>query len=400
MKVPGSLAAGGLIGLVIGAAATAFVLVSRDGDAAGNAALNGAGQNRGSQASGNGGGYAPVVSMIAAEAASVGKTLDVIGEGRSLKSVTLTSEATGLVTQVNIAPGKSVAEGDVLLRLDDEQQRIALERARAQYPIAKDNADRYAELVRTEAASALEAEAAFNNFKTIEADMRAAQFAVQQRTIRAPFDGVIGLTEIEAGDYLRAGDVVATLDDTTSLIVAFSIPQEAADAVAIGQTVTARLASGGQAHQGVVSAIDSRVDPTTRTLRVEASFENEDGALLPGAIFAVSTTSRGKPAVSIPGLAIQWDRDGPFVWKRGADGSAVQTSVSILQRTDNIVLVGGALQSGDIIVFEGADRVRQGLPLPALTQQNMRDHSSGPSSASPSAAGPGAAGPGAASGND
>ncbi|GJL91723.1 efflux RND transporter periplasmic adaptor subunit [Hyphococcus sp.] len=397
MRVPGSLAAGGLIGLVIGAAATAFVLVSRDGDAAGNAALNGGGQSRASQDSGNGGrgGYAPAVSMVAAQPASVGKTLDVIGEGRSLKSVTLTSEATGLVTQVNIAPGKSVTEGDVLLRLDDEQQRIALERARAQYPIAKDNADRYADLEKTEAASALEAEAAFNNFKTIEADMRAAQFAVQQRTIRAPFDGVIGLTAIEAGDYLRAGDVVATLDDTSSLIVAFSIPQESSDAVAIGQTVTARLASGGASHEGVVSAIDSRVDPTTRTLKIEAAFENEDNALLPGAIFAVSTTSRGKPAVSVPGLAIQWDRDGPYIWKRGEDGSAVQASVSILQRTDDIVLVSGEIESGDVIVFEGADRVRKGIPLPALTQQNLKDHSSGPS-----LSGPGATGPGASSGND
>ena len=388
MRVPGSLAAGGLIGLVIGVAATAFVLVSRDGDAQG-AAIAGNGQSRAGQQAGNGG-YAPAVSMVAAQAASVGKTLDVIGESRSLKSITLTSEATGLVTEVNIAPGKRVDEGDVLLRLDDEQQRIALERARAQYPIAKENAERYAELVKTEAASALEAEAAFNNFKTIEADMRAAQFAVQQRTIRAPFDGVIGLTDIEAGDYLRAGDVVATLDDTPSLIVAFSIPQEAANAVELGQSVTARLASGGATHEGVVSAIDSRVDPATRTLRIEAAFENEDKTLLPGAIFAVSTTSTGRPAVSVPGLSIQWDRDGPYVWKRGEDGTARQISVSILQRTDDIVLVSGDIQSGDVIVWEGADRVRQGVPLPALSQQIRNDHSTGIS----------AAGPGATSGSD
>ncbi len=387
MKTPGSLAAGAMIGLVIGAAATAFVLASRApaGDAAPGAGSPG-GQNRG-------GGFAnftPAVSMVQAEAASVGRTLDVIGEGRSLKSITLTSEATGLVTEVNIAPGKSVSEGDVLLRLDDEQQRIALERARAQYPIAKDNAERYADLVRTEAASALEAEAAFNNFKTIEADLRAGQFAVQQRTIRAPFDGVIGLTAIEAGAYLRAGDVVATLDDTSSLIISFSIPQESAGAVEIGQTVTARLASGGSSHEGVISAIDSRVDPATRTLRIEAAFENEGNALLPGGIFAVSTTSPGRPAVSVPGLALQWDRSGPYVWKRDAEGKAVQASVSILQRTDNTVLVSGDVLAGDVIVFEGADRVRKGMPLPALTQQNLQDQSSNSS----------AAGPGSASGNE
>lgn len=382
MKLPGTLAAGALIGIAIGVGATVMVLnmapASPDG-----ATANGGGRQSGRDS----GGYAPAVSMVAAQSASVGKTLNVIGESRSLKSVTLTSEATGLVTQVNIAPGKRVSEGDVLLRLDDEQQRIALERARAQYPIAKDNAERYASLAETEAASALEAEAAFNNFKTIEADMRAAQFAVQQRTIRAPFDGVIGLTDVEPGDYLRAGDVVATLDDTSSLIVQFSIPQEAADAVTIGQAVTARLASGGPPYEGAVSAIDSRVDPTTRTLRVEASFENDNGALLPGAIFAVSTTSRGQPAVSIPGLAIQWDRSGPFIWKRDENGQAEQVSVSILQRTDNIVLVSGAIESGDIIVFEGADRVRAGVPLPPGKQQMRLE-----SGSSSNAAGPGSSG--------
>ncbi|MFC2950996.1 efflux RND transporter periplasmic adaptor subunit [Marinicaulis aureus] len=385
MKLPGSLAAGALIGLVIGAAATAFVLSGRESDGASAGGAPGA-----SAAGGPGrGAYAPAVSVAAAQAAAVGKTLDVIGEGRSLKSVALTSEATGIVTEVNIAPGKQVAKGDVLLRLDDEQQRIALERAKAQYPIAKQNAERYEDLLNTEAASELEAEAAFNNYKTIEADLRAAQFAVQQRTIRAPFDGVIGLTEIEAGDYVRAGDMVTTLDDTSSVIIEFAIPQEAARAVEIGQPVTAQLASGGSApHEGVISAIDSRVAAETRTLKVEATFANDDNALLPGAIFSVSTTSRGEPAVSIPGLAIQWDREGPFVWKRSAEGVAMRVNVSILQRTDDVVLVAGDIHPGEVVVWEGADRVRSGVPLPGLTTQNPVSTGAGATNA----AGPGAAG--------
>lgn len=380
MKLPGSLAVGALIGLAIGAAATTFVLSARQSDGAPGAPVA-AGAGRG--------GYAPAVSIVVAEAASVGKTLDVIGEGRSLKSVALTSEATGIVADINIAPGKKVAKGDVLLRLDDEEQRIALERAKAQYPIAKQNAERYEDLLNTEAASELEAEAAFNNYKAIEADLRAAEFAVQQRAIRAPFDGVIGLTEIEAGDYVRAGDIVTTLDDTSSIVIEFAIPQEAARAVEIGQKVTAKLAAGADIpHDGVVTAIDSRVDPENRTLKIEATFENDDTALLPGAIFAVSTTSSGKPAVSVPGLAIQWDRSGPFVWRRGPEGAAEPASVEILQRTDDTVLVSGAVKPGDLIVWEGADRVREGMPLPGLTTQHSQPSSAGAANAS----GPGAAG--------
>ena len=366
MKLSHTLALGVLVGVAIGAAATGFVLSTRDGAPQNAAAANGGGRGGPGGGAGGRGGFAPAVSLAVAQAASVGKTLDVIGEGRALKSVTLTSEATGLVVEVAIAPGKNVKQGDVLLRLDDGQQRIALDRAKAQYPIARDNAERYASLKETEAASALESEAAFNNFKTVEADLRAAQFAVQQRTIVAPFDGVIGLTEIWRGDYLRAGDLVATLDDTSSIVVEFAIPQEAASSVVLGQKVRALLASGsGSAHEGSVTAIDSRVNPASRTLKIEATFANEDNALLPGAVFAVSTTSAGAPAVSVPGLAIQWDRAGAYVWKRSADGVAVRADIKILQRTDDIVLVEGSLEPGDSVVSEGADRVRGGLPLPA-----------------------------------
>lgn len=382
MKLPGSLVGGALFGLAIGVGATAVVLTSRE-------AAPGAETAGGEGPGGGYGGYAPAVSMAEAEDASVGVTLDVIGEGRALKSVALTSEATGNVVEVNIEPGKQVSKGDVLLRLDDAEQRIALDRAKAQYPIAKENADRYADLAETEAASALEAEAAFNNFKAIEADLRAAQFAIQQRTIRAPFDGVIGLTDIEPGDYVRAGDVVTTLDDTSSIVIGFSVPQEAARSIEIGQAVTARLASGGPGHEGSVTAIDSRVAADTRTLRIEATFDNEGGVMLPGAVFAVSTTSRGEPAVSVPGLAIQWDRTGPYVWKRSDEGTAMRAAVDILQRTDNVVLVRGELAPGDLIVWEGSDRVRAGLSLPGKTTLSRpRD----------AAAAAGSGGPGASSG--
>ncbi len=377
MKLPKSLLVGLAAGIAAGAGATMFVLTAGDGGApeklaASNPSGGQAGARSGAQRPGGQrrGGYAPAVTMAMAEAASVGKRLDVIGEARALKSVSLTAEATGIVTEVNIVPGRQVSAGEILLRIDDEQQRIALERARAQYPIAKANAERYRELVETEAASALEAEAAFNNYKTLEADLRAAEFAIAQRTVRAPFDGVIGLTAIEPGDYLRAGDVVTTLDDMSSIVVEFAVPQEAANAVELDQAVEAQLASGGAAaFAGVVSAIDSRVDPVSRTLKIEAIFSNRTGRLLPGAIFAVSTVSRGAPAVSVPGLAIQWDRAGSYVWKRGADGAAMRAEVEILQRTDNIVLVAGEIEPGDAVVSEGADRVRAGVPLPDATRR-------------------------------
>ncbi len=267
--------------------------------------------------------------------------------------------------EVRIKSGEKVAAGDLLLQIDDSEQRFALARLRAQYPVAKANSERYADLLKNEAASKLEAEQAFNEYKAVEADLKAAEFAVGQRAIRAPFAGVVGLTTIEAGDYIREGEVATTIDDLTSLVVEFAVPQESAGDVKPGQKVRAALASSlAEGVDGVITAVDSRVDAVSRTLKVEASFNNEKGTLIPGATYAVTTTNAGAAALSMPGLAVQWDRTGAYVWKIEQDGAVSRRAVRILQRRDQIAIVEGELSAGDLVVVEGADRVRPGMSFP------------------------------------
>ncbi|MEO1251567.1 MAG: efflux RND transporter periplasmic adaptor subunit [Pseudomonadota bacterium] len=344
--------------------AASFSAVTRGLASGGDAArpANGRGQGGGGRR-----GFRPVVTMEAAEAASIARKVEVIGEARARRAVAITAEVAGLVEAINIASGTRVAEGDVLVQIDDDEQQVALARARADYPIARDNAARYRDLESDAAASELEAEQAQSNFVAAEAALRAAEVAVALRKIRAPFDGIAGLTDLEVGDYVRVGDVVTTLDDTSSIVVEFSVPQEAAGFVNIGQAVEAKLTSDvGVSYAGEITAIDSRVDAASRTLRVEAQVENVSNRLIPGAVLAVSTTAEGEPAIAAPGLAVQWDRSGAFVWRRNEEGLAERARVVILQRTDDQVLVEGDLKAGDVIAVEGADRVRSGFPLPDL----------------------------------
>lgn len=379
MRAPILLALGAAIGLGVGifVANSGFgVFQSGDGSQA-NSGSNTPGRqagNRGGrqQAGGRGRGYRPVVAMTHATQSAITRRIDVIGEARSSRSVSITSEVTGIVEDVNIAPGARVNEGDLLLSINNDEQKIALARAQADFPIARDNAERFRNLESDEAASEQEAEQAQNAFIAARAELRAAEVAFEQRRITAPFNGIAGLTGVEKGDYLRAGDVVTTLDDTSNVIVEFSVPQEDASFIEIGQIVTANLTSlAGKKYEGVVSAIDSRVDTDSRTLRVEATFENIEGRLLPGAVFAVSTESEGAAAISLPGLAIQWDRSGAFVWRRNAEGMAERASIIVLQRRDDVVLVEGDVKAKDVIVAEGADRVRNGVELPNIKPQNI-----------------------------
>ncbi len=369
MPISRTFLAGAAAGVAFGALAVGVVLSAKPADG-GSGPLAGPGGPRAGGPPGGGpgafsrGGMAPAVTIAAVEPAAVARTLAAIGSARSSKEATLVSETAGLVTSVEIAAGKQVKEGDVLLRLDDEAQRIALARARALYPVAKANAERFAALAKEDAASKLEADTAYNEYRAVEADLRAAEFALSQRTIRAPFDGVIGLTTIRPGDYVRVGDVVTTIDDPSSLIIEFTLPQEAASSVQIGQAVEARLAGGsGRVLTGAVSAIDSRIDPISRTLRIEATFSGA-GEIIPGATYAVTTTNAGAPALSVPGLAVQWDRTGAYVWKLAADGTAARAGVSILQRNDDVAVVSGDVAAGDRVIVEGADRVRPGMRFP------------------------------------
>lgn len=384
MSLPKSLLVGLAAGAVIGASVAVVLLTSGDSGqraAAGNGAEQARGPGRG--------GYAPAVAMTVARQAAISRRIEVIGRARALRSVAITSEVTGLVEAVNFAPGQRMTEGDVLVQVDDDEAQVALARAEAQFPIARENASRYRNLEEDEAASALEAEQAQTNFLSVQADLRAAEVAVAQRKIRAPFNGIAGLTELEPGDYLRAGDQVTTLDDTSTIVIEFAVPQESAGFVNIGQPVTAALTSdAGAVYEGEITAIDSRVDPASRTLRVEAHVDNERGRLIPGAVVAVSTTAEGEPAVSAPGLAVQWDRGGAYVWRRSEDGVAERAGVVILQRTDEVVLVEGDLKPGDVIVSEGADRVRGGVPLPRAAS-HKRESAGTASVSSHSAAGGG-----------
>ncbi|MEM9013677.1 MAG: efflux RND transporter periplasmic adaptor subunit [Pseudomonadota bacterium] len=365
MKLTPSFWGGLGAGAFIGAAAMGFYTnLQQSGEEIAQA--NNRPERQGRQAGGRRG-YAPVVSMIRAESAAVARTLDVIGEARAVKSVSLTSEVTGFVEAINVSPGARVKEGDLLVSINDDEQQVALARARADYPIAKANAERYRNLEGYEAASQLEADQAQNAYSETRARLRAAEVAVAQRKISAPFDGVAGITDIEVGDYLRAGDLVTTLDDTSHIILEFDVPQESASDVDIDQSISAALTSApGQRYEGRITAIDSRIDSESRTLRVEAEIDNTDGRLLPGAVVSVRTVSEGAPAISLPGLAIQWDREGAYVWRRNEDGSAARASVVIIQRRDNLVLVTGDISEGEVIVSEGADRVRRGSPLPDI----------------------------------
>jgi RND family efflux transporter MFP subunit len=306
----------------------------------------------------------PAVTLVRPNRAPIAGEVTAIGTGRAVQSLTLTAEVSGLVEELKVKPGERVAAGAPLIVLERRQQEIALARARADFAIARTNAARFEGLRESEAASAVEDEAARNAMTAATAALRQAEYDLDRRTIRAPFAGVVGLTMLSVGDFLSVGAPLTTIDDISSLLVDFVIPETLSPYVKEGIALAAiAQANDGVRVAGVVRAVDSRVDPASRTRRVEAVLPNESGQLIPGSTFRISLNLEGRTGMTTPGLAVQWDRAGSFVWRVGADGAAERVGVTILRREGDTVLVEGQLAEGDEIVAEGADLVRAGAPL-------------------------------------
>lgn len=354
-----ALAAAAGLGLAIG-----FVAFGGPGGESGPTAENGAQANAGGPRGGRGGQRPPPVTLARVRAAPADESLEAIGTGRAIQSLVLSADVSGNTVEVRVRSGAPVEAGAPLIMLEKRAQEIALARARADFEIARTNAARFEGLRESEAASALESEAARNQMTAATAALRQAQFDLERRTIRAPFAGIVGLTTLAVGDYVAAGASLTTIDDVSSLLVDFVIPENASPYVKPGMMIAATAQANGDLEvTGEIRAVDSRVDPASRTRRVEAALPNPEGVLVPGSTFRISLDLEGRQGVLAPGLAVQWDRAGAFVWKVAEDGTAVRTPVVILKRNADSVLLDAALADGEEIVAEGADLVRAGAPL-------------------------------------
>jgi RND family efflux transporter MFP subunit len=308
----------------------------------------------------------PAASVVTAtvQEEEAGSRLVAIGTTRAARSVTLHSQTSGLVAEIAFSAGDLVSEGDVLLRLDDSEEQLAVEQARLDLGAAEDTVARYERLTQSQSIPAVQAEEARTTLARARNQLAAAELALERRRIRAPFSGVMGFAEVDVGDMLGNTTPIATVDDRSTLTVEFSVPERFAAQIAREAAIDATTAAFGQeVFHGEIVATDSRIDPQSRTLRVRAALANEDDRLRPGMAFSVAIEfdTPGRPAV--PKIAVQWDREGAYVWKV-VDGQAARTPVRVVTRTASAVLVEGDIAPQDVVVAEGADRLREGASIP------------------------------------
>jgi membrane fusion protein (multidrug efflux system) len=194
--------------------------------------------------------------------------------------------------------------------------------------------------------------------------MQAAQERLNDRIIRAPFSGVLGLRQVSQGQYVAAGAVMVNLDDLDHLWVDFPVPESLLPQLKTGMVLELQAdAAPGQMLPARVAGIDSRVDVATRAIMVRGAIDNAAGLVRPGMLMRVTLQQEAVQALVIPELAVQQIGNRTFVYLAGADGTAQSRDVRIGSRHDGKAEVLEGLKSGEKVVLEGTSKLRDGQKL-------------------------------------
>lgn len=329
----------------------------------------------GTEQGGNGGGAGKsrgvpvVVARTGAGANDI--FIDSIATARAKRFVTLYPEVPGEVVSFERQAGERVNAGDVILKLDSRDTELAVELAKVRVEEAELALQRSRQLLERNVNSAAKVQDARTILERTRIERRQAEEALAKRTMRAPFDGVLGIPKVETGDRVSPATAIITVDDRRELLVEIEVPEEYLAHVAPGQTIAARTPSfPGRPFQGTVEKIDSRVMPASRTVMVRAALPNPRDLLRPGMSFAVELTIPGNSYATVPELALQWSKGESYVWRVDGD-TAEKVIVRSVKRLNRVILVDGDIKQGDIVVVEGVQRLRPGrkvsfsLPDPA-----------------------------------
>jgi membrane fusion protein (multidrug efflux system) len=323
-----------------------------------------------------GAGFQPppeAVTTILAKQETWPATLSVIGTAAAVQGVTVSADLPGTVARIAFVSGKSVSAGDVLVDLDTRQERAQLAATEAQRDLAHINFGRMQQLVQQGVVAQTEYDNATAQQKATDAQVGEIRATIARKTILAPFSGVLGIRQVNLGQYLAAGEAIVSLQSLDPIYVNFGVPQQSASQVRVGSAL--RVWSndvGGIKFTGRVTALDSIVNEATRNVQVQATFANPGGKLAPGMFVQVEmVTGRDRPVIALPGTAINYAPYGDSVYivsdlkdpqgrtYRGVRQQFVKVEGS---RGDQVAVISG-VKPGDEVVSSGVFKLRNGAAV-------------------------------------
>jgi membrane fusion protein, multidrug efflux system len=297
-------------------------------------------------------------------------TWSAIGTIAAVQGVTVSADLPGIVERITFESGRAVEAGDELVVLDTRQERAQLQAVEAQRDLARVDFGRMQGLLNERVVSRAEYDRATADQRQSEARVAEIVAIIERKQIRAPFSGIVGIRQVDLGQYLSAGDPVVSLQSLHPIYVNFGVPQQAVGQMTLGREV--RMTSGdlgGATFTGRVTALDSVVDETTRNVQVQATLPNPEGKLRPGMFVQTEVVvGANRSVIALPASAVSYAPYGNSVFivtdLKGTDG---QTYRGVRQqfvkvdgaRGDQVAVVSG-VQPGDEVVTSGVFKLRNG----------------------------------------
>ncbi len=296
--------------------------------------------------------------------------LEALGTAYANESVEITARVTKLVDRVLFDDGQAVKQGATLVELESNEERAQLAQARASRADAKLRFERVADLAKLGTESQSRYDEVRTALDAANARVEEIEARLSDLRIRAPFSGVLGLREVSPGTLLKPGDRITTLDDLDRIKLDFSVPETFLSMLATGLEVKTRVSAyPGREFSGRVAAIDSRINPDTRAVRVRAEIDNQDHAIRPGMLLSLVLQGNPVRALALAEQALVPAGSSQFVVVLDAEDKPQRIEVVIGRRVPGYVEIRSGLKPGARVVIDGATLIPPGGVVKILREE-------------------------------
>jgi len=315
----------------------------------------------------------PAVTTLVVKGQTWQPVLSAVGSLKAINGVQISTDLAGIVSEIAFESGKPVRKGDLLIKLDTQQEEAQLRAAQARLDLAKVSLARKQDLLDKKAAPQADYDAAAAEARQAQAALEEVRAVIDRKTIRAPFDGLLGIRLVNLGQYLNAGTSIVPLESCDPIYVEFNLPQQNLGQIALKKKM--RLTVPGVSEkdfEGEITAIDSRVDEATRNVQIEATVRNPERVLRAGMFVKVEVLLPEQTGVlAIPASSINYAPygDSVFIVKAGEpkDGKpqkqAIQQFVKLGPSQGDQITVLNGLKDGDEIITSGVFKLRGNEPV-------------------------------------
>jgi membrane fusion protein (multidrug efflux system) len=287
--------------------------------------------------------------------------IEALGTAGSNESIVVSAQVTETVSRVHFDDGQVVAKGDVLVELTSREESAQLNEVRANLGEAQRQYERATEMSRNGTLSEAQLDVRTTARDAARARLDELRARMRDRLIRAPFAGVLGMRSVSPGTLVQPGDMITTLDDIDVIKIDFAVPERFLSVLSVGLVVRSTTAAyPDRIFEGTVRAIDTRVDPDTRSVRVRADLPNPEHALRPGMLVAVELTANRETRLAIPEEAIVPIGERRFVFVVKPEKRADRIELTTGRRENGLVEVVEGLGGDESVVIEGGSMLRPG----------------------------------------